>query len=46
MPKKIIFCADGTWNGPGSDDYSDKHGNWTNVFKLFCNLAGENAQEK
>ena len=23
MPKNIIFCADGTWNGPGQDDHDD-----------------------
>lgn len=38
MPKNIIFCADGTWNGPGDDDMADKA---TNVFRLFVNLAGE-----
>jgi len=43
MQKTIIFCADGTWNGPGSDDFTDKNAAWTNVFKLFNNLAGENA---
>src|SRR5690242_11342508 len=38
MPKNIIFCADGTWNGPGGDDGSDPA---TNVFRLFVNLDGE-----
>jgi uncharacterized protein (DUF2235 family) len=38
MPKNIIFCADGTWDGPGGDDSSDPA---TNVFRLFVNLDGE-----
>jgi uncharacterized protein (DUF2235 family) len=38
MPKNVIFCADGTWDGPGGDDMSDKA---TNVFRLFVNLDGE-----
>jgi len=38
MPKNIIFCADGTWNGPGGGDLSDRA---TNVFRLFVNLDGE-----
>jgi uncharacterized protein (DUF2235 family) len=38
MPKNVIFCADGTWDGPGGDDMSDKV---TNVFRLFVNLDGE-----
>jgi uncharacterized protein (DUF2235 family) len=41
MPKNIIFCADGTWNGPGQDEDHDRCGHPTNVFKLFLNLAGE-----
>jgi len=51
MPKNIVFCADGTWNGPGKvtvDDIAkdcDDAGELgpdatTNVYKLFCNLAG------
>ncbi len=40
MSKNIIFCADGTWNGPGEPDSDDKTADWTNVFKLFLNLAG------
>jgi len=43
MPKTIVFCADGTWNGPGQDDASDKGRPSTNVFKLFRNLAGVNS---
>ncbi len=30
MPKRIIFCADGTWDKPGQD---------TNVYKLFKGLT-------
>jgi len=40
MPKNIVFCADGTWNGPGQSDSDDPAAPWTNVFKLFLNLAG------
>jgi uncharacterized protein (DUF2235 family) len=51
MPKQIVFCADGTWNGPESQtgvtpmDSADDHGELagakvTNVVKLFANLAG------
>src|ERR1700712_4807377 len=40
MPKNIVFCADGTWNGPnsGEDDDTPKT---TNVWKLFLNLAAD-----
>ena len=52
MSKQIIFCADGTWNGPGdSPDTSDIDGaiqqdpvlneDVTNVVKLFVNLRGQ-----
>lgn len=51
MSKTILYCADGTWNGPGDpDDTSDIDaaenaeaalGTVTNVVKLFTNLAGE-----
>ena len=51
MPKRIVFCADGTWNGPEQQtgvtpiDAADDHGELngakvTNVVKLFANLAG------
>jgi uncharacterized protein (DUF2235 family) len=40
MPKNIVFCADGTWNGPNSDD-QDGVPETTNVWKLFLNLAGD-----
>ena len=39
MAKNIIFCADGTWNGPGATD-DDTSGKVTSVFKLFVNLDG------
>ena len=39
MSKKIIFCADGTWNGPGGDD--DDNSPTSNVLKLFLQLHGE-----
>jgi uncharacterized protein (DUF2235 family) len=52
MSKQIIFCADGTWNGPGdSSGTSDidgatqqdpvLNGEVTNVVKLFVNLRGQ-----
>ena len=51
MTKAILFCADGTWNGPPDQtgvsalDDGDTHGELddvacTNVVKLFANLAG------
>ena len=40
MAKNIVFCADGTWNGPGQADVADKSAPSTNVFKLYSNLAG------
>jgi uncharacterized protein (DUF2235 family) len=51
MNKQIIFCADGTWNGPGNTDTTDIDGaaqqdpvansSVTNVVKLFVNLRGQ-----
>jgi uncharacterized protein (DUF2235 family) len=41
MAKNIVFCADGTWNGPTEADDDDKNARATNVFKLFLNLAGQ-----
>ena len=38
MSKNIIFCADGTWCGPGDD--SDGKVATTNVYHTFVNLAG------
>jgi uncharacterized protein (DUF2235 family) len=40
MSKVIIFCADGTWNGPDHDDDGDRQPDPTNVYKLFRQLAG------
>lgn len=38
MPKNIVFCADGTCNGPGElDDLN--HPDPTNVYKLFVELS-------
>ena len=39
--KKIIFCADGTWNGPGHDQDIEPNECKTNVFRMFVNLAGQ-----
>jgi uncharacterized protein (DUF2235 family) len=39
MSKNVVFCADGTWSGPGEPD-SDGAPQTTNVFKLFENLGG------
>jgi uncharacterized protein (DUF2235 family) len=40
MAKTIVFCADGTWDGPGESDSDDKPAQTTNVFKIYLNLAG------
>lgn len=40
MSKTIMFCADGTWNGPAEPDQVNSTAPATNVFKLFANLAG------
>lgn len=42
MPKHIVFCADGTWNGPGQQG-SPKDDPPSNVFKLYLSLAGDDA---
>jgi uncharacterized protein (DUF2235 family) len=44
MSKTILFCADGTWNGPGKDD-SDDANPTTNVLKLFASLQGDDTPE-
>jgi uncharacterized protein (DUF2235 family) len=41
MPKNIVLCADGTWNGPNADDDNDGVPDTTNVWKLFCTLRGD-----
>jgi len=42
MPKMIVFCADGTWNGPGdpTDSQDGCEPDRTNVCKLFGWLQG------
>jgi uncharacterized protein (DUF2235 family) len=45
MSKIIVFCADGTWNGPGQDIDHDRVADPTNVFKTFANLAGVDTVE-
>jgi len=45
MSKTIIFCADGTWNGPDEDDKDVLEAEFTNVFKLFVGLAGTASPE-
>jgi uncharacterized protein (DUF2235 family) len=42
--KTLIFCADGTWNGPNGDIDGDNLPDATNVFKLFCCLPGNNVE--
>jgi uncharacterized protein (DUF2235 family) len=44
MNKNVVFCADGTWNGPDGTD-SDGKPQTTNVFKLFYNLDGADTLE-
>ena len=56
MPKQIVFCSDGTWNGPpdaaSTNDIdgttqkdAELHDDVTNVFKLFASLRGEVTSE-
>ncbi len=45
MTKTLIFCADGTWNGPDQDDDNDGSPDLTNVYKLFFGLKGELSQQ-
>lgn len=42
MAKTIVFCADGTWNGPGQDENNDGIADATNVLRLFDALSGRN----
>lgn len=44
VAKNIVFCADGTWNGPGEVDNQGRP-DPTNVYKLFLRLAGEPAAD-
>jgi uncharacterized protein (DUF2235 family) len=41
MSKNLIFCADGTWNGPGQDDADGRDDPASNVFLLYVCLAGD-----
>lgn len=43
QPKTIVFCADGTWNGPDEDEDKDGVPDITNVLKLFLILEGDNS---
>src|SRR5271165_3954006 len=43
MPKAIVFCADGTWNGPAEPANEDESAPPTNIYKLYSNLAGDDA---
>jgi uncharacterized protein (DUF2235 family) len=45
MAKTIIFCADGTCNGPGEADDDGIGKPATNVLKLFLNLAGTDSDD-
>jgi type VI secretion system (T6SS) phospholipase Tle1-like effector len=45
MPKNIVFCADGTWNGPGEPDSDDVSAPASNVYKLFLKLEGKDSPE-
>lgn len=44
MSKTILFCADGTWNGPCDDDDNDGVPDVTNVLKIFLALRGDDTQ--
>jgi uncharacterized protein (DUF2235 family) len=45
MAKNIVFCADGTWNGPGKDENGDGVPDVTNVLRLFSMLAGRDSSD-
>lgn len=40
MTRNLVFCADGTWNGPGEAEAAPRGDHPTNVFKLFSLLEG------
>jgi uncharacterized protein (DUF2235 family) len=42
MPKKLVLCADGTWNTPHGYEVAV---NDTNVRKLFCALTTDESQQ-
>jgi len=43
MAKNIVFCADGTWNGPDDAPRGDPDNGVSNVLKLFRALARDTA---
>ena len=46
MAKNIVFCADGTWNGPGKDlDGAPVPARPSNVLKLYHWLSGRDTVE-
>ncbi len=45
MAKTIVFCADGTWDGPGQAGVAGGIAQTTNVFKLFFNLDGRDTPD-
>lgn len=46
MSKNLVFCADGTWNGLGSQDDTDQlDPDATNVLRLFSALEGQVTDE-
>jgi len=45
MAKRIVFCADGTWNSPDQDEDDDRSSDPTNVYKLFAGLSGSPAAD-
>jgi uncharacterized protein (DUF2235 family) len=45
MAKTIVFCADGTWNGPGKPDDNGQSSGTTNVLKLFLSLKGKDTPD-
>lgn len=40
MAKNVIFCADGTWDGPASNEIDSTTLKYSNVLKIFQGLAG------
>jgi uncharacterized protein (DUF2235 family) len=45
MTKNIVFCADGTWNGPGEINEDTQPNLTSNVFKFYSALAGNDTPE-
>jgi glutathione S-transferase len=45
MPKNIVVCLDGTWNGVDVDSDKDGVPEDTNVLRMFRSLAGATAPE-